>query len=235
MTKWQPQQIDRLQLIGTILQFHRDDRSLDRFATQLQIDPAVLLALEAGRVEILPTPQQTRLIIQHYARVLGVEYLKLADSLPLASSEELASGNPTKKLNALPRMPKRSRRRYRWLLSRRRWKRLFARPIWKRFSLRLSTLVKFAHPQNLKRLREQGKLLQLWMGAIVLLGACLGIIVAIFHLIFILFSPEGRLLWQQNPREIFWLGMFEFLKVFVCFVVFFALLSWLGSKGRSRQ
>ncbi|MEM9541799.1 MAG: helix-turn-helix domain-containing protein [Cyanobacteria bacterium P01_E01_bin.42] len=232
MTKWQPQQIDRLQLIGTMLQFHRDDRNLDRLAIQLQIDPAVLLALEAGRVELLPPPQQTRLIIRHYARVLGVEYLNLADSLPLTSPTEVASENPTKKTNILPRMPKRSVRRYRWLLSQRRWKRLFSQPIWQRFSSSFSTLVKSADLQNLRKLKEKRKIVQLWLGAIVFLGACLGLLVAIVHLFLMFLSSEVRLFWQQNPREILMLGIFEFLKVFVCFVIFFSLLLWLG--GRSR-
>lgn len=235
MTKWQPQQIDRLQLIGTMLQFHRDDRSLDRLAVQLQIDPSVLLALEAGRVEMLPTPQQTRLIIQHYARVLGVEYLKLADSLPLPSSEGVTPENKTKRSQTLPRMPKRSRRKHRWLLSRRRWKQLFSQSIAQRFFVRLSAWSKLANPQNSKNLKEKGKILQLWLGITLFLGACLGVIVAIFHLVFILLSPEGRLLWQQKPWEIFWLGVFEFLKVFVCFVCFFSLLSWLGLTGRSHK
>lgn len=231
MVKWQPQQIDRLQLIGTMLQFHRNDRSLDRLAVQLQIDPAVLLALEAGKVELLPTPQQTRLIILHYARVLDVEYLKLEENLPLTSSEELASEKPTKTPPVLPRMPKRSsRRRYRWLLSQRRWKRRFLQPIRKR----VLALAQFTNPQNLKNLRKRNQILQLWLGMTLILGACFGIIVMIVHLIFVFWSPDGRLLLQQNPWKILQLGIYEFMKVFVSFVCFFSLLSWLGSGQRSR-
>jgi hypothetical protein len=233
MTQWQPQQIDRLQLIGTMLQFHRNDRPLNRLAVRLQIDPAVLLALEGGRTELLPTPKQTRLIIQHYSQVLGVEYLNLAESLPLISAEE-DSPKKLPKTNsiALPRMPRRSRRS-KWLFSRRLWRRFSARSFWGRFPVRRLTLSKITSFLNFSDLRERSQALQLWLGITLFLGACLGVIVAIVHLIFILFLPEGRLFLQRNPWGIVGLGIFEFLKVFLSFTCFFGLLLWWGAVKRS--
>ena len=233
MTQWQPEQIDRLQLIGTMLQFHRNDRPLNRLAARLQIDPAVLLALEGGRTELLPTPKQTRLIIQHYSQVLEVEYLNLAESLPLISAEEDSPKKlPKTHSIVLPRMPRRSRRS-KWLLSRRLWNRLSSRSLWRRFPVRRLALSKIKNFPSFSDFKERRQALQLWLGITLFLGACLGIIVAIVHLIFVLFLPEGRLFWQRNPWGIVGLGIFEFLKVFLSFTCFFSLLLWWGGVKRS--
>ncbi|MGK7927267.1 MAG: helix-turn-helix domain-containing protein [Spirulina sp.] len=259
MTQWQPQQIERLKLIGVMFQFHRDDRPLDRLAARLQVDPAVLLALEGGKWELLPPPKQTRLIIQHYARVLGVEYLQLDESLPLFSSEAVSSKNAPKtesRVSSEEDVPKRSPKprrlspirmwkrvstanfRFptsnfmRWP-SKRRWKRVFSRRLWQRFPSRLSAFLKVKTLPSWKNIREQRKLLQLWLGMTLFLGACLAAIVAIAHLLLVLFSTIAPRVPPSNLAGILWLGIFEFFKVFLSFVGFFALLLGLGSLGRS--
>lgn len=227
MTQWQTQQIERLKLIGVMLQFHRDKRPINRLAAQLQVDPAVLLALEGGQTGLLPMPKQTRLLIQHYSQALGVEYLNLADSLPLTLSEEILPRKQTQPLPSPALMPRKTRRRKK-KSSKQAGKRLADRP-WQYLPLRLSAFSAKNLP-NLKNLGEKRKTLQLWLGIILFLGACLGVIVAIVQIIFVLFSPTGRMM---LPWGIFWLGIFEFLKVFISFVCFFGLILWLGAKGKS--
>ncbi|MEA5471222.1 helix-turn-helix domain-containing protein [Spirulina sp. 06S082] len=230
MTQWQPQQIERLKLIGVRLQFHRDKRPLDRLAARLQIDPAVLLALEAGRAELLPMPKQTRLLIQHYSQALGIEYLNLADSLPLIFSEAVPPRKQTQPIPSPAMMPRRGQRRKK-RPAKRLEKILHLNNIWQRFLSPLSAVLATKNLPNLKNLGEKSKTLQLWLGIILFLGGCLGVIVAIVQIIFVLFSPTGRMM---LPWGIFWLGIFEFLKVFISFVCFFSLLLWLGARGKSQ-
>ncbi|WP_204104322.1 MULTISPECIES: hypothetical protein [Spirulina sp. CCY15215] len=225
MTQWQPQQIERLKLIGVMLQFHRDKRPINHLAAQLQVDPAVLLALEGGQTGLLPLPKQTRLLIQHYSQVLGVEYLNLADSLPPTLPDEIS---PRKKLTQPIAIPRRGQRRKK-KPAKRIGKTLPHNNIWQNFSARLSA---FLGSKNLaiKNWEEKSKTLQLWLGIILFLGGCLGVIVAIVQIIFVLLSPTGRMM---LPWGVFWLGIFEFLKVFISFVCFFGLLLWLGARGKS--